>query len=95
VRAGDIIAIPPFAGHMMVNTGPTWLVTSDDSPFGTTNTGENIHDSSSQPAHADYEPIKKMHGFAYYVVAKNGIPTLIKNPNYSVIPEAQITDYTK
>ena len=82
IKAGDSIAIPPFAGHAMVNIGATWLVTSDDSPFN--------DDSPSMPAHADYEPMRKMHGFAYYVVEKNGQPTLIKNPNYSEVPEAQI-----
>jgi glucose-6-phosphate isomerase, archaeal len=91
VKAGDIIAIPPFAGHAMANTGSTWLVTSDDSPFNTADAVKNIQDSSSMPEHADYEPIKKMHGFAYYVVEKNGEPTLVKNQNYSSIPDAYIT----
>jgi len=91
VKAGDIIAIPPFAGHAMVNIGSTWLVTSDDSPFNATGaTDKVITDSPSMPAHADYEPMRKMHGFAYYVVEKNGEPTLVKNQNYSEVPEAQI-----
>ncbi len=83
VKAGDSIAIPSFAGHLLVNTGKTWLVTSDDSPV-------NLDDSASMPAHADYEPIREMHGFAYYVVEKDGQPTLVKNPNYLEVPEATI-----
>ena len=90
VKAGDTVAIPPFSGHTMVNTGQTWLVTSDDSPFNVANVANG--DSSSMPIHADYEPIKKVHGFAYYVTLKNGEPTLVKNPNYSFIPEARITE---
>ena len=39
----------------------------------------------------DYEAIKKMGGFAYFVVEKDGIPTLIKNPKYKTVPEAIIT----
>ena len=91
VKAGDTIAIPPFSGHAMVNIGSTWLVTSDDSPFNAIGaTDKVVTDSSSQPLHADYEPIRKMHGFAYYVIEKNGQPTLVKNPNYLEVPEAQI-----
>lgn len=84
VKAGDVIAIPPFAGHLLVNTGSTWLVTSDDSPFNFSG------DSSSQPVHADYEAVKAMGGFAYYVVEQNGKPALVKNQNYSEAPEAEI-----
>lgn len=84
LKAGDSVDIPPFTGHALVNTGSTWLVTLDDSPFNSSG------DSSSMPVHADYEPIRKMRGFAYYVVEKDGRPTLVKNPNYLIIPEAQI-----
>ena len=83
VKAGDVIEVPAFAGHLLVNTGNTWLVTSDDSPV-------NLDDSASMPVHADYEAVKKTKGFAYYVVEKDGQPTLMKNPNYSVAPEAFI-----
>lgn len=83
VKAGDKIEIPSFAGHLVVNTGKTWLVTSDDSPV-------NLDDSASMPEHADYEAVKKMKGFAYYVVLKDDEPTLVKNKNYSSVPEAMI-----
>ena len=88
VKAGDKIEVPSFTGHLLVNTGETWLVTSDDSPV-------NLDDSASMPAHADYEAVKKMKGFAYYVVEKDGTPTLMRNSNYSFVPEASITDLEK
>lgn len=83
VKAGDEIKIPALCGHLVVNTGKTWLVTSDDSPV-------NLDDSASMPQHADYEAVKKMKGFAYYVVEKDSKPTLVKNENYSFVPEAVI-----
>lgn len=85
VRAGDSIFIPSGLGHLVVNTGKTWLVTVDDSPV---NFEEK--DPISLPGHADYEPIKKLHGFAYYVVEDKGKPKLIKNTNYKFIPETTI-----
>ena len=84
VGPGSVVEIPSFAGHLLVNTGKTWLVTSDDSVF------DPAGDSSSMPKHADYEAVKKMHGFAYYVVLKNGKPTFVKNPKYSSVPEVEI-----
>jgi len=90
VKAGDKIEIPSFAGHLLVNTGKTWLVTSDDSP---------VHfdkgDSASMPQHADYEPVRKMKGFAYYIIEKNGQPELVKNSQYLSVPEAKIEKFKK
>ena len=85
VSAGDTIPIPPFSGHLLVNVGNTWLVTSDDSPV-------NLNDSASMPQHADYEPVKKMKGFAYYVVEKDGKPALVRNDKYKNVPAAEISD---
>jgi len=82
VKAGDSVFIPSGMGHLVVNMGKQWLVTSDDSPVNFEEA-----DPVSLPGHADYEPLKKLHGFAYYVVEQNGKPTLVKNPNYKVIPE--------
>jgi oxalate decarboxylase/phosphoglucose isomerase-like protein (cupin superfamily) len=84
VKAGDAIEIPPFMGHLLVNTGDTWLVTTDDSPV-------HLDDSASMPAHADYEPVRKMQGFAYYVVKLDGAPALVRNPRYKSVPDATIT----
>lgn len=82
VKAGDHILIPSEMGHLVVNTGNTWLVTVDDS---TVNFEEA--DPVNLPGHADYEPVKKLHGFAYYVVEENGKPKLVKNPYYKYVPE--------
>jgi glucose-6-phosphate isomerase len=79
VKAGDSVYMPPGYGHLVVNTGKTWLVTVDDSPV------EGAGDSASMPGHADYEPVRQMRGFAYYVIEKNGTPALAKNPLYKEI----------
>lgn len=84
VKAGDHIFIPSGTGHLVVNTDKTWLVTVDDSPVNFAEV-----DPVSLPGHADYEPFKKLHGAAYYVIEENSKPTLVKNPNYKVVPEAQ------
>ncbi|MFA7252835.1 MAG: glucose-6-phosphate isomerase family protein, partial [Candidatus Paceibacterota bacterium] len=85
VKAGDKIFINPEIGHLMVNIGKTWLVTSDDSPVYPDDV-----DPVGLPGHADYEVVKKMGGFAYFVVEKDGVPTLVKNPKYKSVPEAEI-----
>lgn len=79
VKAGDSVYMPPGYGHLVVNTGHEWLVTADDSPV------EGVNDSASMPGHADYEAVKQMRGFAYYVVDKNGAPALVRNPLYKAI----------
>lgn len=85
VKAGDKVFIPAGMGHLAINTGSTWFVTSDDSPV---NFDEK--DAVAAPGHADYAPFKKMHGAAYYVVEKNGQPELVKNPNYKTVPPATL-----
>ena len=78
IKAGDSVYMPPHYGHLAVNTGRQWLVTADDSPVA-------IGDSASMPVHADYEMVKKMRGFAYYVVEKEGKPVLVPNKLYKEI----------
>ncbi len=80
VRQGSCVRIPHEYGHLVANTGKTYLVTADDSPvdFGD-------KDPVSMPGHADYEPVKRMRGFAYYVVEHNGRPALAKNPLYKEV----------
>lgn len=85
VKVGDSVFIPSGVGHLVANVGNTWLVTADDSPVNF----EEV-DPVSLPGHADYEPVKKMHGFAYYVVEENGKPKLVKNPHYKTVPEVVI-----
>lgn len=86
VKAGDKVFISSGIGHLVVNTGKTWLVTVDDSPVNF----KEI-DPVGLPGHADYEPVKKLHGFAYYVVEENLKPKLIKNPYYKIVPEADFS----
>lgn len=84
VKIGDSVFMPAGTGHLVVNTGKEWLVTSDDSPVNFAEV-----DPVSLPGHADYKPVQALQGFAYYCVEENGKPTLVKNPKYKVIPEAQ------
>jgi oxalate decarboxylase/phosphoglucose isomerase-like protein (cupin superfamily) len=79
VKAGDQLDIPIHYGHLVANTGNTFLVTNDDSPVA------GIGDSASMPVHADYQKVKAMRGFAYYVVEHDGAPALVKNPRYKEI----------
>lgn len=83
VRAGDSLYMPPNYGHLLVNIGKTYFVTADDSPV---NFGDM--DPVSFPGHADYEPIERMHGFAYYVIEKGGEPALVANKNYREVRRA-------
>ncbi|HZQ29873.1 MAG TPA: glucose-6-phosphate isomerase family protein [Patescibacteria group bacterium] len=88
VKAGDHVFIPSGTGHLVANIGKTWLVTADDSPVNF----EEV-DPISLPGHADYEPVKKLQGFAYYIVEKKGQPTLVRNPKYKSVPQATIENY--
>ena len=83
VKTGDEVKIPGNYGHLAVNVGKTWFVTADDSPVAT-------NDSASMPTHADYESVKKMRCFAYYVVEKNGVPALVVNKLYKEIRNADL-----
>ena len=85
VKAGDKKFIDPEIGHLMVNTGNIWLVTSDDSPVYPDDV-----DPVGLPGHADYKAVQKMGGFAYFVVEKDGTPALVKNPKYKLVPKAEI-----
>lgn len=80
VKAGDSVYMPPGWGHLVVNTGTTYFVTADDSPVDF-----EEHDPSGMPGHADYEAVKRMQGFAYYVVEHEGKPALKKNPKYKEV----------
>lgn len=86
VKSGDEIYMPPGYGHLLVNTGSTYFVTADNSPV---DFGEK-KDEASMPGHADYEPVKKMRGFAYYVVEHQGKPALVKNKLYQKIKKQDL-----
>lgn len=87
VKPGDAIFIPSGWGHLVANISKTYFVTADDSPV-------NFDEINpvSLPGHADYEPVKKLQGFCYYVVEKDGNPTLVKNNKYKKIPEIVIIE---
>ncbi|MFH1243986.1 MAG: glucose-6-phosphate isomerase family protein [bacterium] len=89
VKQGSVVHMSSGDGHLLVNTGSTFLVTTDDSPVHFT-----AVDTASLPGHADYAPIKAMRGFAYYVVEHNGVPTLVKNPLYKAIRHVDLAGLT-
>lgn len=80
VKAGASVYMPAGWGHLVANTGTTYFVTADNSPvdFGDAN-------PSGMPGHADYEAVKRMQGFAYYVIEHKGKPALSRNPKYKEI----------
>ncbi len=80
VKPGDNVHMKSGWGHLVVNTSETYFVTADDSPVNF-----EEHDPVSMPGHADYELVKQMRGFAYYVVEKDGSPALVWNPLYKEV----------
>jgi len=85
VEAGQTVFMPSKFGHLLANIGETYFVTADDSPVDFED-----KDPASFPGHADYELVKKMRGFAYYVVEHNGKPALKKNPLYKSIEKEDL-----
>jgi len=84
-KPGDEIYMAPSYGHLLVNTGSTYFITLDNSPVDF-----EERDPASFPGHADYEPVKKMRGFAYYVIEHNGKPALKRNLNYKQISKEDL-----
>ena len=86
VKPGDEVYMPAGYGHLLVNIGTTYFVTADDSPV-------NFDEVSpvSMPGHADYERVKKMQGFAYYVVEHKGKPSLRINHRYKEVKKADFS----
>jgi glucose-6-phosphate isomerase len=85
VKAGDALYMPSGWGHLVVNIGSSFFVTADDSPI---DFGED--DGVSLPGHADYAPVKRLRGFAYYVVERQGEPRLVRNPLYRKVPDTTL-----
>ncbi|EKE19942.1 MAG: Glucose-6-phosphate isomerase [uncultured bacterium] len=85
VKAGEEVFMPVGYGHLVANVGQTYFSTADDSPVDFED-----RDPSSFPGHADYELVKKMRGFAYYVVEHEGKPALKKNPLYKSIAKEDL-----
>lgn len=87
VKTGDALFIPAGWGHLVANVGKTFFVTADDSPVNF----EEV-DPVSLPGHADYEAVKKMQGFCYYIIEKEGNPALVKNEKYQKVPQISIIE---
>lgn len=87
VKPGDALFIPAGWGHLVANISKTFFVTADDSPVNF----EEV-DPVSLPGHADYEAVRKMQGFCYYIVEKEGKPALVKNEKYQKVPEIDIIE---
>lgn len=87
VKAGDSLFIPASYGHLVANVGKTYFVTADDSPVDFED-----RDPAGLPGHADYQLVKQMQGFAYYVVEHQGKPALKINPRYKKIISIDIGD---
>lgn len=80
VKAGQSQFIPAGYGHLVANVSSTYFVTIDDSPVDF-----EERDPVSLPGHADYKMVEQMHGFAFYVVERDGKPALVKNPRYEAV----------
>ena len=87
VKVGDAIFIPAEWGHLVANIAKTFLVTADDSPVNF----EEV-DPVTLPGHADYEAVKRMQGFCYYIVDRDGKPALVSNKKYKLAPEISIIE---
>ena len=87
VKTGDELFIPAASGHLVVNTGADFLVTSDDSPVNFDEVNP-----ASLPGHADYEMVKQMRGFAYYVIEHEGKPSLVKNKLYKEVRKQELSN---
>lgn len=85
VEGGSEIFMPAKYGHLLVNTGKTYLVCIDDSPVDFED-----RDPTSFPGHANYELVQQMRGFAYYVVEHEGKPALKRNPLYKTIEKENL-----
>ncbi|MCL4375148.1 hypothetical protein M1523_04800 [Patescibacteria group bacterium] len=84
VKSGDRIYMPPGYGHLLTNTGDTFLVTADDSPVNFKNQNE-----AGSPGHADYATVRQTRGFAFYVVEHEGKPALVKNPRFHEVTKLE------
>lgn len=78
--AGQKIVIPPGFGHILINPGPTCLVTSNwvSSEFS-----------------SEYDLYKKAKGAAYFVTGSLGEPEFIPNPSFSKMPKIRFVKPAK
>lgn len=84
INHGDVLFVPPHFGHCLVNCGPSFMVTADN------NVTDVREGSAGAPTPNDYEPIRDMHGFAYYIIEKDGEPALVRNTHYTRIEKEDL-----
>ena len=76
LKEGDKIIVPPFYAHCAINVG--------DGPMAFGNL--------AAPSPLLYDPIKKLHGFAYYVMKKNNRIIFVPNTKYKNAPQIEIVE---
>lgn len=74
LKAGEKIVVPPFYAHCAINVG------EEEMMFG----------NLAAPCPLDYEPIKKKHGFCYYVLKVDGKIVFVPNQHYNKVPQLKI-----
>ncbi|MCG2686011.1 hypothetical protein L6258_01415 [Candidatus Parcubacteria bacterium] len=80
VGARDTIEVPKGYGHVMINVGSTFLVTADNAP------------TNAETSQNDYEPIKKLRGFSYYIVDDGeGGWKAVRNEKYVKVPKLEVS----
>jgi len=77
-KAGDTLTVPEGYGHCLINTSNDLLVTAD---------------WEAKTAGHVYEPIKKMQGFCYYLIEKDGKIKFVRNPKYQKVPPVNHSFY--
>ena len=74
LNAGEKIVIPPYCAHCAINVGDDMMAFYN----------------LAAPCPLHYEPITEHHGFAYYILNRNGVLVAVKNPNYKDVPELDV-----
>ncbi len=74
LNAGEKIVIPPYCAHCAINVGDDMMAFYN----------------LAAPCPLHYEPITEHHGFAYYILNKNGVLVAVNNPNYKDVPELEV-----
>lgn len=79
-RAGQKIVIPPGFGHILINPGPDYLVTSN---------------WVSSCFNSEYELYKRMQGGAYFTIISDGKLEFRKNPHFKQVVSIRFVKPTR
>lgn len=74
LNTGDKIVVPAYCAHCAINVGDDMMAFYN----------------LATPCPLHYDPITNHHGFAYYILNKNGVLVAVKNPNYKDVPELEV-----